>query len=74
MADASPTGLKQLVHGTFITKAVWKIHTFSGRSLYISTDSMKKGEVDLVLTCERGSPCMDKKDTRLDTTSLHMDP
>ena len=29
---------------------------------------------EVVLTCERGSPCMDKKDTRLDTTSLHMDP
>ena len=36
-----PTGLKQLVHGTYMTKATWLIKTESGRSLSVVVDAMK---------------------------------
>jgi hypothetical protein len=33
---ASPTGLKQLVHGSFMTKAAWKIITSAGRQVLVT--------------------------------------
>ena len=33
---ASPTGLKQLVHGSFMTKATWKIITSAGRQVLVT--------------------------------------
>jgi len=44
-----PTGLKQLVHGTFMTMAMWRVHTSAGRGLLIEADAMKKGEVDVLV-------------------------
>lgn len=41
------TGLKQLVHGTFMTKAVWRIRTSAGKELSLSTDAMLRGRVDV---------------------------
>jgi hypothetical protein len=47
-------GLKQLVHGTFMTRAYWKIRTRVGRVLFIAADAMAKGVLH-VLT-DPGTP------------------
>ena len=45
----APTGAKQLVHGTFMTKAAWRIRTSMGRELLIKADAMKKGMLDVLV-------------------------
>jgi len=43
------TGLRQLVHGTFMTKAAWRVRTSSGKELFIHADAMHKGELTLLV-------------------------
>ena len=40
----SVVGLRQLVHGTFMTQATWHIRTAAGRELFIKADAMAPGE------------------------------
>lgn len=40
----SAVGLRQLVHGTFMTQASWRIRTAAGRELVIKADAMAPGE------------------------------
>ena len=51
----SSTGVRQLVHGTFMTRAYWRVRTSSGRHLLIWADAMRRGEVD-VLVLQQGAP------------------
>jgi hypothetical protein len=46
---ASPTGARQLVHGTFMTKAAWRVRTGAGRTLLIKSDAMRKAELELTV-------------------------
>ena len=39
------TGLKQLVHGTFMTKAVWRVRTSAGKELIVMADALKRAEL-----------------------------
>ena len=45
---AMPTGLKQLVHGSFMTKADWFVMS-GGKEYYLHVDAMKKGELVVVV-------------------------
>ena len=54
----TPTGLRQLVHGSFITEAVWVVRTAKGRMLYISTDAMAAANVDVYVRPPRGESIM----------------
>ena len=40
-------GVKQLIHGTFMTRAYWNVRTSAGRVLHISTDAMRGGELNV---------------------------
>ena len=40
----SAVGLRQLVHGTFMTQATWRVRTAAGRELAIKADAMAPGE------------------------------
>ena len=42
-------GLKQLIHGTFMTQVVWRVRTAAGRELAIKADAMMPGRVDVLL-------------------------
>ena len=44
-----PTGLKQLVHGSFMTQAAWRIRTAAGRELVIKADAMFPGTVEVLV-------------------------
>jgi len=46
---ASPTGAKQLVHGTFMTRAAWRVRTSANRVLLIKADAMRKAELDVTV-------------------------
>jgi len=52
---SSPTGLKQLVHGTFMTKATWRVRTAKGREILAITDAMKRAEVAVMVLPGRAS-------------------
>ena len=45
----TPTGLKQLVHGTFMTKATWRVRTNKGREVLLKVDAMDRAKVDMVV-------------------------
>lgn len=45
----TPIGLRQLVHGTFMTGAAWRVRTTAGRELLIRADAMKRGELRLLV-------------------------
>lgn len=55
------SGLTQLVHGTFMTKAAWRVRTSAGKELLISADAMKQGE--LVVFVLGGSALNTPKET-----------
>lgn len=40
---ASPTGVRQLVHGSFMTKAAWRLKTASGHELFMAVNAMAPG-------------------------------
>jgi len=42
------TRRQQLVHGTFMTKALWRVRTSAGRELLIATEAMKVGEASVI--------------------------
>ena len=46
----SAVGLRQLVHGTFMTQATWRVRTAAGRELAIKADAMAPGEAHVA--CE----------------------
>lgn len=46
---ATVTGLQQLVHGTFMTKAAWRVRTSSATHLLILADAMTPGELTVAL-------------------------
>ena len=46
----SVVGLRQMVHGTFMTQATWHIRTGAGRELFIKADAMAPGEAHVA--CE----------------------
>ena len=48
-------GVKQLVHGTFMTKAAWHVRTSRGRHLFIKADAMEKGVASYVDLSGKGS-------------------
>ena len=52
---ALPTGLKQLVHGSFMTKAGWFVIS-SGKEYYLQMDAMKKGELVVVTDYYKVTP------------------
>jgi hypothetical protein len=37
------------VHGTFMTKAAWRVRTGAGRTLLIKSDAMRKAELELTV-------------------------
>ena len=39
---SSPLGMKQLVHGTFMTAASWRIRTGKGREMFVTLDVMRE--------------------------------
>ena len=41
------SGRWQLVHGTFMTRALWRLRTAGGRELVIATDAMTPGEASV---------------------------
>ena len=43
------TGVKQLVHGTFMTRAFWRIRSSDSEELLLATDAMFKGELEVVI-------------------------
>lgn len=43
----SSTGLKQLVHGTYLTRAAWRVRTSRGKELLVKADAMRRGELDV---------------------------
>jgi len=43
------TGLHQLVHGTFMTKAVWRMRTSAGKELVVLAEAMKRGELSVLV-------------------------
>jgi hypothetical protein len=43
------TGLRQLVHGTFMTKATWRARTSDGTQLTILADAMSPGELTVLV-------------------------
>jgi hypothetical protein len=45
---ATVTGLQQLVHGTFMTKAAWRVRTPSATQLLILADAMTPGQLPLL--------------------------
>ena len=49
-----PTGLRQLVHGTFMTAVAWCVLLADGRLLYIHADAMKKGTLRLIEVSKAG--------------------
>ena len=58
----SPIGLRQLVHGTFMTKTIWHVRTSAGRELLVKADAMRRAnQVDVLLLPKRvpGAPPLD---------------
>ena len=49
------TGLKQLIHGTFMTQATWRMRTSSGKELLVTADAMHKGELTVLVLGGGGS-------------------
>ena len=41
----APTGVTRLVHGTFMTRAHWRVLTSAGDELLLSTDALRRGEL-----------------------------
>ena len=54
-ADHVVVGAKQLVHGTFMTKAAWHVRTSRGRHLFIKADALEKGVASYVDLSAKGS-------------------
>ena len=54
-ADHVVVGAKQLVHGTFMTKAAWHVRTSLGRHIFIKADAMEKGVASYVDLSGKGS-------------------
>ena len=43
------TGLRQLVHGTFMTEAAWRVSTLASNELLVKANAMQRGTLDLLL-------------------------
>ena len=52
----SPTAVTQLVHGTFMTQAHWRVRASNGDELFLSTDALKRGELQGRVASGSGLP------------------
>ena len=61
---ATVTGLKQLIHGTFMTKAVWHVRTSADRTVIVMANAMERGELDIDLVVLRPKFMFESKKMR----------